>query len=85
MRTIEELEALLDEKRRTIDGAHALVMRLTESLEQAERELETVKRENTRFREWYRNAFGGAQKRETPWEVCNCEQCESLRRLKETP
>ena len=37
-----------------------------------------------RFRDWYRNAFGGPSKRETPWDdPCACEECESLRRLKD--
>ena len=44
------------------------------------RELEA---ESRRFRDWYRNAFGGPSKRETPWDPCACEECESLRRLKD--
>jgi chromosome segregation ATPase len=35
-----------------------------------------------RFRDWYRNAFGGPSKRETPWDPCACDECDSLRRLK---
>jgi len=38
-----------------------------------------------RFRDWYRNAFGGPSKRETPWDPCACDECESLRRLKGEP
>lgn len=69
--SIEELQAELETVKIELDEARA--------------ELVAEQRENTRFREWYRNAFGGSQKRETPWEVCNCEQCRSLRRMKETP
>lgn len=62
MKTIEELEALLEVATRERDEARAEV---------------------ERFRDWYRNAFGGPSKRETPWDPCACDECESLRRLKD--
>ena len=62
MRTVEELEALLEVATRERDEARAEV---------------------ERFRDWYRNAFGGPSKRETPWDPCACDECESLRRLKD--
>jgi uncharacterized coiled-coil DUF342 family protein len=97
MKTIEELEARLetvnverdDLKQRLLD----MVLQRNDvrdkldicglDLVTAKRERDEARDEVKRFRDWYRNAFGGPSKRETPWDPCACDECESLRRLKD--
>jgi hypothetical protein len=76
MINLDEIEARWPEGRLANSDARADVVALVARV----RELEV---ESRRFRDWYRNAFGGPNKRETPWDPCACEECESLRRLKE--
>ena len=90
MKTIEELEAELETVTRERDlslsawESAGMTGRTAQSamLELA-RQLEEARAEVGRFRDWYRNAFGGPSKRETPWDPCACDECESLRRLKD--
>ena len=79
MKTIEELEAELETVTRERDKLSVLV----ELSDGYRRERDEARAEVQRFRDWYRNAFGGPSKRETPWDPCACDECESLRRLKD--